>query len=146
MDVYDIIQFAVDNNKLYFVNALMNHPDINKLYVSIILNNNMDNIIETREFYDPRDNNHKSNFLAVQSGNSNNIDNIRQNLEYYDPRDDNHKAYFLAVQHNNPIVINMVKDNIIQRTLLEGEVFRRQTEYVGTGVAKDLYGYTRWGM
>lgn len=67
-------------------------------------------------------------------------------LRIYDPRDDNHKAYFLAVDTNDADIINIVKENIIQRTLLEGAAFGNRIEEnmgIETTIPQELYTLAR---
>lgn len=69
-------------------------------------------------------------------------DTIKYYLTIIDPRQDNHKAYFLAEQTGDGNIINMVKNSIIERNLLEQEVFRTQI-IPGSNLGQTMYSYTQ---
>ena len=47
-------------------------------------------------------------------------------MKFNDPRDNDNKAYFLAVEADNPDILNLVKDAMVERTLLDRAIFRTQ--------------------
>lgn len=74
VDIYDFTKFLLTKNAnsdsyvnpLYLVETISNHPKINRLYLSIILDNNVEYYLS---MIDPRANNHKAYFMAKETGN-----------------------------------------------------------------------------
>lgn len=104
VDVYRFIKVGLDINCQNIVTALINHPSVNRLYSSIVLQD---------------------------------TPAVTANLQIIDPRSDNNKAYHLAVETGNRIIIEMVKDNIIQRNLLQQQALT-QTITHATGYETDI--------
>ena len=79
LDVYDFIKLAIKYNNLRVAEFLMKHEGVNKLYASIILGN-MDSIRYYLPKIDPRANNHKAYFLAVENGDDNIINLVKESI------------------------------------------------------------------
>ncbi len=73
------------------------------------------------------------------------INAVTRNLQIYDPRSDNFKAYHLAVEKGNPNIINLIKDNIIQRNLLQQRAFTNilTTQASGTNLPSTIANYAQ---
>lgn len=99
-DIYFFIKMAMSTKNLNILNALLNHPNVNSLYTSIMLKD---------------------------------INAITNNLQLIDPRSDDFRAYHLAEESGDPFIINLIKDNIIQRNLLQQSAFTNTIRLQGGG-------------
>lgn len=72
----------------------------------------------------------------------NNVSDTNRFVGLFDPRNNNFKAYFLAIESGNQEIIDLVKNNIIQRDLLEQAVFNKQMASY-TNLGDTLYKYSR---
>ena len=79
MDVYDFIKYVMENHKRQVAEFLITHPRINKLYISILFGD-IENIIYYLPKIDPRADNHKAYFLAVENGDNNILALVKESI------------------------------------------------------------------
>lgn len=64
---------------------------------------------------------------AVQQGLIDRSFNIFEVVHLYDPKNNNYRAYFMAIETGNDDIIRLVKDNIIQRNMVQQEAMNQIT-------------------
>lgn len=78
-DIYVFMQLAANNSKHILLNELIYHPDLNKLYISIIIGDIV-GVFTNLNIYDPRDDEFRAYFLAIENGNTTVINLIKDNI------------------------------------------------------------------
>jgi hypothetical protein len=112
IDVYIFMKLALDHGFQHILDKLVNHPNVNKLYSGIIIDD---------------------------------VNQVNHYLNTIDPRDNKYRAYYLAIEGRNQTIIDSIKNNIIQRDLLEQEVVRKeiQSQIGPTNIPQILYSHSR---
>jgi hypothetical protein len=79
IDFYKFIQVAMSMNLTYLIKKLVEHPLVNKLYLSIRFND-IDTLSCNLLKIDPRSDNHKAYLLALETRNSKIIELVKYNI------------------------------------------------------------------